>query len=1052
MTVVSSEAPLATGPPERGRGPFALLLCCFFVSGLAALIYQTAWTRAFAFVFGTSELAIATVLAAYMGGLAAGAAVAARLAARIRRPVLAYGLLELGIALAALTVPVGISLAQGLYLLLFGASGQPPGEGGLGTALFYLVCSFAILLIPTGLMGATLPLLARHSVRSDAEVGSRIGLLYATNTVGAVIGTALAGFVLLPNIGLRNTVWIAVAGNALVFGIAALLASRVPAREPARRDALADVATRDRRDWILPLILASGAASFTYEVLWTRMLGHVLGASVYAFATMLATFLSGIAIGSWAASRVATSPARSARGFALAQLGTAGFSIVVFQMMDRLPDLSLMLAASGLAPRFADAALAALVLLPATLCIGATFPFAVRIFARGEADAGPASARVYSWNTVGGIIGAVSAGFATLPWLGYAGTTALAVGINLALAALAANLVVPARRAIVAVAALGLLALLAFPMEPPWRLIRNVPIAQQPAGGLLGFFAVGRSATVTVRERRGAWHLATNGLPEASIQPPGARSSVSPVGRWLGAAALMARPDATTMLMVGLGGGTAIAHVPARFDSIDVIELEPEVIHANRILGPVRQTDVLADPRVALTVNDARSAMLLSRTRYDAIVSQPSHPWTAGSSHLYTREFFELARTRLTHDGVLIQWMGLRFVDLELSRILVASLLDVFPNVRVYLPSPGGMLLLASQSPLALESEVARALARDPMVLARLGVFGPADVAAALVLDEQGARDFAAGAPVSTDDFNLLQTRSPLVMRRVGQHLDSELAFSRFEPLDPNDPRWDSVYLVRRVAQMGFRRRARRLAGRISEEAERATARGLVDIADNRAIYARAQLEHALALNPHLAEAQLGLLRLARAADTLAESSGERARERTHEQTGQRSHLELAARYPFAPLTQTVARGFALRAEGDWRGVESLESLLASARPHDPQFPEAMRLRAYWRVGSKDPERAREALRLLDTMGPLTGSASVLLLRASAASQAGFGRGAVTSLFALLTHIRNQPYTAELARQALEVVDALPAKSSPPGQLSLLRRALEQIAQKPDKP
>ena len=174
---------------------------------------------------------------------------------------------------------------------------------------------------------------------------------------------------------------------------------------------------------------------------------------------------------------------------------------------------------------------------------------------------------MYSWNTVGGIIGAASAGFATLPYLGYVGGTALAVGINLSLAAFGAFLNPPARRWVVGVSAAALVALIAVPPDPPWRLIRNIPISSAAAGGVLNFFEVGRSATITMRDQRGAWHLASNGLPEATIQPPGARSSLTPVGSWLGAAAMMARPDAKTMLMVGLGGGTALEHVPQGFVS-----------------------------------------------------------------------------------------------------------------------------------------------------------------------------------------------------------------------------------------------------------------------------------------------------------------------------------------------------------------------------------------------------------------------------------------------------------------------------------------------------
>jgi hypothetical protein len=278
---------------------FALLLACFFLSGFAALIYQTAWTRQFAFVFGTSELAVATVLAAYMGGLAAGAVAAARFVGRVRRPVLVYGVLELGIALAALCVPAALGAATALYVELFGGSSDPADAGGLVAALFYLVSSGAILLVPTGLMGATLPLLARHAVRRESEIGSRVGLLYAINTVGAVAGAVGAGFVLLPRLGLLSTIHVGVAVNGLVFLAAALVARGA---EPLAAPGPRSEAAPTTGGWILPMVMISGAVSFSYEVLWSRLLGHLLGGSVYGFATMLASFLRPTAsrLRSWA--------------------------------------------------------------------------------------------------------------------------------------------------------------------------------------------------------------------------------------------------------------------------------------------------------------------------------------------------------------------------------------------------------------------------------------------------------------------------------------------------------------------------------------------------------------------------------------------------------------------------------------------------------------------------------------------------------------------------------------------------------------------------------
>ena len=268
---------------SAGPSGWLALLACFFASGFAALLYQTAWTRQFGAVFGTSELAVATVLAAYMGGLAVGAALAGRLAPRVRRPVLVYGLLELGIALAALAVPFAIRAATALEVALLGGRDLPGDAGGLASALFYLGCAFAILLVPTTFMGATLPLLARHAVRSDREVGPRIGTLYAVNTAGAIAGTLACGFALLPALGLRRTVWVGVAVNALVFALAAAVArtqaSGAAPLEPASASE-PDAPRLPRAAVILPIVLGSGAVSFTYEVLWTRLLGHVLGGSI----------------------------------------------------------------------------------------------------------------------------------------------------------------------------------------------------------------------------------------------------------------------------------------------------------------------------------------------------------------------------------------------------------------------------------------------------------------------------------------------------------------------------------------------------------------------------------------------------------------------------------------------------------------------------------------------------------------------------------------------------------------------------------------------------
>ncbi len=985
---------------KSGLG-FALLLACFFLSGFAGLVYQTAWTRQFEFVFGTSELAIATVLAAYMGGLAVGAAAAARLAHRIRRPLRAYGLLELGIALSALAVPLGLGAATSLLVALFGGQPEPPSAGGVGHGLFYVASAFAVLLVPTALMGATLPLLARHAVRRDSQVGSRVGGLYAVNTLGAVVGTCVAGFALLPALGLGRTIWVGVGANAAVFLAAVALSRAAPPMEPAPPMNPARVPANAAR-WILVCVLISGAVSFGYEVLWSRLLSHVLGGSVQAFSTMLASFLTGIALGSVLASRVASDPNRAARGFAWAQLGAALLTLAAFTALDRMPDLSQTIATTAGTRLAADALVAAAVLLPGALCIGATFPLAVRILARGEADAGPASARVFAWSTGGAIVGAIGTGFFLLPARGYAGAVSVGIAANLALALVVAVPRVAGWRRFALVAAAGVACWVVLPPAPPRNLLRASPMGGAPASGGLVYFGVGRSGTVLLTEQNGGWRLRTNGLAEAWIAPRGGHVAAS---QWLTAIATLARPEARSLLVVGLGGGVALEGVSASVESIHVVELEDEVIRANRAIAAERFRDPLSDPRVLLVVNDARGALLLTDRRYDAIVSQPSHPWTAGSSHLYTREFFELARDHLDPGGVLVQWMGARFVDEPLLQALVGTLVQVFPHVRVYQRS-GALYFLASDRSLDVETRARQAIADAPAFYARLGVFGPEDLAAALMLDEAGSRAFSQGARPNTDDHNRVRMRSARYARARDEYPTHEL-WASLDPLVKPTPELDRVLLVRRLLARGRRARAHRVALATADPLVRALSLGWVHAAAGHSSAARDHLERALVLDPGSQEATLALLQLARRAEP---PDSQRI-----------DALAAGLRGPH----RAILRGQAAVSRDDWAAVQALDAELAQLDPWDPWFEDAVRLRVGWRLAGRDPSRAREALELLDASLSANASVDDLGLRAQAAFAAGDDSGAWVTLYELAQRLRPAQGRDTIARSALDLAVAM---------------------------
>ncbi len=998
----SAPAQPPSGSATEGALGFFLLLLCFFLSGLAALLYETAWAREFEFVFGTSELAVVSVLAAYMAGLAAGSAVAGRFVRRIRRPVLWYGLLELGIAASALAVPWGIRGATWLQTAAMGGRSAPPDAGEVSAAFFYVAAAFVVLVVPTGLMGATLPLLARHAVRRDEEVGSRVGALYATNTLGAVVGTIATAFVLLPELGLRSTVYVGAATNALVFLAAALL-SRTAA-EPAAPLPPPDSPERSplRFHWVLPLTALSGAVSFTYEVLWTRLVGQLVGGTIQGFATMLGSFLLGIAIGSAVAARIARSRGRAAHGFAVAQLGTAALSLLAFAGVDRVPELAKALGAGHAGALAGNALLVALVLLPGSLCIGAVFPFAVRLLARDETEAGPAAARVYVWNTIGSITGALASGFLLLPSLRFEGTISLAAGANLALALAAALATRPVSKPFAGLATAGLALLLVVRPETPWSILRHSAMLQNSGlwSGEVRYYAVGRSSTVLLLEEAGGLRLTTNGLPESIIPPDGPAPSSAEPARWLGMLPVLLRPGLRDMLVIGLGGGLTVESVPSSVKEITVIELESEVVAAHESLASERDASPLRDPRVRVVVNDARGALQLTDARFDAIVSQPSHPWTAGASHLYTREFFSLAARHLEPEGVFVQWIGLAFLDEAVLRSLVATLLDVFPHVSLFVPAQGAVLFAASDAPLDPLATAERALSDAPGDYARFGVHLPEDVAAAWGLSTDDARDFAGASALLTDDENPLATRSARIGRKAVAFRRNDAIFSKYEPLSVGDDGLDPVHLILRMMAIGARDRARRFAGSMPEPTTRQIALGWARI-DGAPQSAAAIFRKVLAEDPGEESARFGLLRVMR----------------RKIEAGDPSTLELAS--PLEGSAGAVVKGWRHAALGEWEELRALEPILAGAGPRDLARTEALRLRVRWRMASSDPALRAEAAAPVAELLQTVGRPPDMILAAQALAAAGRPGDAL----ALIDQVSRGRRGAEVQRAAIAVLD-----------------------------
>lgn len=973
-------------PNTRSSQLIYLGVCaCFLLSGFAALLYQTAWMRQFSTVFGTSELAVATVLSAYMGGLALGAALAGKFIGRVKRPVFTYGVLEAAVAGSALMVPVFLSLAGWAYASILGGQPEPPDASGLGQSLFYFVVAFVVLATPTACMGATLPLLTRYAVTSDQQIGSRIGALYAINTAGAVLGTLFAAFLLLPALGLFGTVCFGVFVNLLVFVLAVLIArhakeeaveediSHSVAAESALQnlseDSAPELATdhTDLSAWfgpkyILPIMLFSGTTAFVYEVLWTRLLSHILGGSVAAFATMLASFLSGIAIGSAIASRIAVTSKRSVQAFVIVQAAIAFTSMAIYQWLHlAIP------AEEGLS---GNIGIAIAILLPATLFIGATFPLAVRIYTTSVAGAANSSAQVYSWNTLGAIFGAAFAGFFLIPALKYEGTIKVVVLTNIFLGLITALLITRIRLWYSAAMALTFMGLL-FIYNPsmPEQILRTSPIDDRASGEIL-FYEVGRSSTVLMTRDNGSIGLRNNGLPEAGSSLRGSPPQKS-TQRALATLPSMIRPDAESMLIVGFGGGNAINGVSPSVTEIDVIELEPKVITANELAGDIRELDPLADPRVSIYINDARSALSLTTKTYDAIISQPSHPWTAGASHLYTKEYMQLAAEHLTEDGVFLQWMAGQFITESLLRSLCATMLDVFEYVKVYQLFPEVLFFVGSNQPMNTELDMVatgRPVVDAPVFYYQSGFASPEDLIAGLLLDTDGVREFSQGADLLTDNFNRMATDSVKAVES-GTQLTLVSLTELLQPYVPalNPDSWvhqqlgflNFAYVSREFEEMRIRPYSIALASALEEAGNLQSL-----ILTGQGLAAQGDFEESQRV-------------LSAAVDQAPEGElANRARYIMIEpwipdlmQGAAPDHIVGLAQ----SLTDSAAATLIGRAavlNRDWQRVADLDPYLSQSRPTDPWFLEATKLMVEWRSNVANIEGrtdlAEEAWQIID--------------------------------------------------------------------------------------
>ena len=731
------------------------LLVLFFFSGVSSLVYQVVWARMLTVVFGTTLLATSTVLSAFMAGLALGSWVLGRYIDRCKHPLRIFAALEAGIGLFALFFPSISTNLGNAYGGLVGLQGN-----------FYLfslarfgLC-FALLLIPTALMGGTLPVVAKFAVRRLGRLGSSVGQLYAVNTLGAVVGVLAATFGLMEGLGLQGTTQAIAAVNFLVAGAAWLWGSQRAV------DVGAGAATKtshsDRVLWgVLAGFALSGFAALGYEVAWMRLLMVSFSFnSHYEFSIVLVAFLSGLALGGWLGSRLLTRRPDLLSIFVWVQflIGACGaLSVLAFAHLSALVE-PIQRADSWWVSRTGVFFTAVAIMLLPTLAMGVIFPLVGQIYTRQLARLGRGIGDISAVNSFGAVGGAFVTGFVLIPLLGTEWSVKVLAALN-GLVGLSIALISQQRKRLVWGGAAGLALLLVLvPSDVLRRIAEPTAVNRE-----LVFYQEGAEGVITVEQQTDGFRkMALNG----GGQVPTDYSSLQ-IFRLLGHLPLLLHPDPQEVLVVSLGGGIALGgaaqYEPRR---ITCVELVPEVIDAARAHFGEFNHHVLENPtawNIELVINDGRNFLLSSRDTYQIITGDATHPTSADSWVLYTKEFYELCRGRLSADGIMAQWLPFHGLPPDDYKTIVRTFQHVFPHATLW-RSNNYSIMVGTMQPLAIDWERLKEKMAPPRVHRSLEDIDLGNAFAllnSLVMDEETLRRYVGEGPLNTDDHPYISFVSP---------------------------------------------------------------------------------------------------------------------------------------------------------------------------------------------------------------------------------------------------------------------------------------------------
>ncbi len=767
----------------------SLFLLCFFFSGACGLVYQVAWLRVLSLVFGNTTFATSAILSSYMAGLGLGALYFGRkIESDTRHPVRVYALLEGGVAVYAFLTPLLWKAIEFLHIGFY----RTLHPDYLVVALFKFALAFAALFIPTFLMGGTLPVVSKFFVNQRTEMARYVGLLYALNTLGAVVGVVFSGFYALYQFGVWQTVYLAGAANLVIYFLLRdfgketepSAAGKVAARQssasadPSVKEGSGKIASQSMT-LMLFLFGCSGAVSMMYEIGWTRVLAIVLGSSTYAFSVMLATFLLGIALGSYLFSLAAKRWHLDFFAFSVMQCLTAASVLWGINRFEDIPYwfVQIYVSSQGAAASmdFGRFVICSYIMLAPTLFIGAMFTCFIHAY-KGSGLLGKDVGVAYFSNTVGTILGAALTGFLIVPVIGIQRTLVLGAVINTAIAVLTffSQPENRSRRRLAGGGTALALVLAAGVFVKPWNtslIASDTAVNPSRIAGVskekflssfrdreLLFYKEGLSATVSVARVKDNVSLAVNGKVDAS-------NNDAFTQYLLGHLPLLIHENPKKVAVIGLGSGSTLAAVAAHpVETIDGVELEKAVVEASYFF-PDLNRGVLQDPRVHMYVNDGRNFLLVRPDLYDVIISEPSNPWMAGVANLFSLEHFKTMRSRLNPDGIACQWLHAYSMSSSDLGMIIKTFTQAFPYVQLWTSYYPDLMLVGYNAPHPVDFELVKKRFEDnPLVRADLaphGIRSPGALFSSFWLDDGELRRISQRSELHSDNIPRLEFSAP---------------------------------------------------------------------------------------------------------------------------------------------------------------------------------------------------------------------------------------------------------------------------------------------------